>query len=424
MIVNDFMGLSGYVWWQGVVEDRNDPLKLGRCRVRVLGFHSEDKKKIPTDELPWAYPAMPLTAMPGTLPAAMVEGTWVMGFFRDGEHAQDPVITHKIDLGMVTKNNKRKGFNDPEENNSRPTNKNKPDKVGESNVSTIALGDKGKSDVPDTDREYPYNHVLETESGHVVELNDTPGGESVSVTHKSGSYVMIDKDGNLQTDMQDVTHTATKVDITSLETITEKAIEKVENISNVLLTGAEMVVDNLVVTGGVVARNIVGVESVTGAIVSGRPAVGPTPAAGEAATQASQTIKNNIPALLDMGITAIETVSETGEKVMTPLEKVATDFEDKINDISEPTYPRLLNLKEDEWIGEDGKYEKIPDNDAYLTLEYLDTSRDTPVRKRIPIMKISLTGNTASIDFEIQPTYRGNRLLALDFDRPEYEPNN
>ena len=81
---------------------------------------------------------------------------------------------------------------------------------------------------------------------------------------------MIDKDGNLQTDMQDVTHTATKVDITSLETITEKAIEKVENISNVLLTGAEMVVDNLVVTGGVVARNIVGVESVTGAIVSGR----------------------------------------------------------------------------------------------------------------------------------------------------------
>ena len=39
-------------------------------------------------------------------------------------------------------------------------------------------------------------------------------------------------------------------------------------------------------------------------------------------------------------------------------------------------------------------------------------------------MKISLTGNTASIDFEIQPTYRGNRLLALDFDRPEYEPNN
>ena len=49
----NFMGFE-YIWWQGVVEDRLDPLKIGRCRVRILGFHTEDKNKIPTNDLPWA----------------------------------------------------------------------------------------------------------------------------------------------------------------------------------------------------------------------------------------------------------------------------------------------------------------------------------------------------------------------------------
>ena len=31
-----------FVWWQGVVEDRDDPLKLGRCRVRIVGYHTDE----------------------------------------------------------------------------------------------------------------------------------------------------------------------------------------------------------------------------------------------------------------------------------------------------------------------------------------------------------------------------------------------
>ena len=42
MADNYFMGLDGFVWFTGVVEDRNDPAKLGRVRVRCLGFHTED----------------------------------------------------------------------------------------------------------------------------------------------------------------------------------------------------------------------------------------------------------------------------------------------------------------------------------------------------------------------------------------------
>ena len=47
-----FMGQDGFSWFVGVVEDRDDPHRLGRVRVRALGYHTEDKTKIPTESLP------------------------------------------------------------------------------------------------------------------------------------------------------------------------------------------------------------------------------------------------------------------------------------------------------------------------------------------------------------------------------------
>jgi len=44
--------------------------------------------------------------------------------------------------------------------------------------------------------EYPYNHVLETESGHIKEYDDTPYAERIYEKHKSGTYYEIDADGN------------------------------------------------------------------------------------------------------------------------------------------------------------------------------------------------------------------------------------
>jgi hypothetical protein len=86
-----------YFWWIGVVEDRLDPLFLGRCRVRIVGFHNPDASVLPTEDLPWAYPIQSITSAGmsgvGTTPLGVVEGSWVTGFFRDGESFQEPVFT-------------------------------------------------------------------------------------------------------------------------------------------------------------------------------------------------------------------------------------------------------------------------------------------------------------------------------------------
>ena len=54
-----FMGKDGFTWFVGCVEDRNDPLKIGRVRVRVHGYHSDNKGNIATPDLPWSHVIMP-----------------------------------------------------------------------------------------------------------------------------------------------------------------------------------------------------------------------------------------------------------------------------------------------------------------------------------------------------------------------------
>ena len=89
--MQNFLGQDGFIWFVGVVEDRADPQYLGRCRVRCLGYHTENKLELPTADLPWAMPMLPITSSGisgiGQTPLGLVEGSWVLGFFRDSNYA-------------------------------------------------------------------------------------------------------------------------------------------------------------------------------------------------------------------------------------------------------------------------------------------------------------------------------------------------
>lgn len=81
-----------HIFYTGVCENRHDPLRLGRCQVRVFGLHSSDKANLPTEDLPWAYPILPITSAGmsgiGHAPVGPVEGTWLLIIFRDADNQQ------------------------------------------------------------------------------------------------------------------------------------------------------------------------------------------------------------------------------------------------------------------------------------------------------------------------------------------------
>ena len=253
--MKNFMGKDGFQWFVGVVEDRMDPKRLGRLRVRCLGHHTEDKQKLPTSDLPWAHPMNPITSATvsgvGQTPLGVVEGTWVVGFFQDGEESQQPIIMGTLPgvpsylpSDTLKENDdgtkeQTKGFLDPLGNypkyketdvnrlavnlveettkqgqvetvdlNPHPTlTIRKADRdlaVGVANVDATTIvddviaADDGKSwDEPETPyaAKYPFNHVYETEGGHIREYDDTVDAKRIHERHASGSGYEIFDDG-------------------------------------------------------------------------------------------------------------------------------------------------------------------------------------------------------------------------------------
>ena len=281
------------ITFYGIVEDRNDPLMVGRVRVRIHGIHSENKQFIATPDLPWAQVLLPTTSAGlsgiGTQ-HGLIEGSTVFGFFRDGKTRQDPVITH-VSAGIPQKGYKEttkdellnrnieKGFNDPrrltvDEYKDTPDGPNPEqapnrshglstaidtapktpkelsinyDNTGstitelevtadmlpyyplytdESDLSSIARGgvldhainggmlhtstQKILGDFVDVQAKpvYPYNKVLQTEAGHVLEIDDTPKAERINVHHRSGTFHEIHADGSEVTRIVNNNYTA------------------------------------------------------------------------------------------------------------------------------------------------------------------------------------------------------------------------
>ena len=247
--MSEFMGKNGFQWFVGVVEDRQDPQTLGRLRVRCLGYHTEDLEKLKTADLPWAHVMNPITSATvsglGQSPLGAVEGTWVVGFFQDGSDAQQPIIIGTLpgvpselpDVGA------KKGFMDavngayPKYKNETDVNRlavnskiSAPQGTTEDNPHsslTIRRADRtvgiGRADFDSVDiarantgavivdgddgtnfsepeipyaAQYPHNHVYESESGHIREIDDTPNAERIHERHISGTGYEIHPEGD------------------------------------------------------------------------------------------------------------------------------------------------------------------------------------------------------------------------------------
>jgi NACalpha-BTF3-like transcription factor len=166
----------------------------------------------------------------GQTPLGPVEGTWVVGFFQDGADAQTPIVMGTlpgVPSSLPTKDGS-KGFQDrlnanyPKYENEPDTNRlavnneenphptltlRKADRdlaVGVANTdATTVVDDVVNADdgtfwnEPETTyaAEYPYNHVMETEGGHLREYDDTVGAKRIHERHSSGTGYEIADDG-------------------------------------------------------------------------------------------------------------------------------------------------------------------------------------------------------------------------------------
>ncbi len=168
------VGEEGFRWFLGRVEDRDDPEKIGRLKVRAFNIHG-DTTEAPTSTLPWATVLLPTTSASlkgvGISPTGIKVGSTVFGFFMDGNETTVPVI-----VGVLP------GIGDVS-----------PLAVENNALNKEPLGPEPPSQYRS---KYPYNKVVQTESGHVFEVDDTPDNERIHTYHRSGTYQEVNFEGN------------------------------------------------------------------------------------------------------------------------------------------------------------------------------------------------------------------------------------
>ena len=149
-----------FTWFIGSICDIDDPLNLNRVKVCAYGYYDgiEDK-----EDLPWATVMMPVTS-------ASIKGnggnhhlevdSWVVGFFRDGPSAQDPIV-----------------------------------------MGSIATQTDGVQDIP-TESSVD-NKVYKSKAGHLIEIDNKDGAEEIRITHGKEvngikSYIHLREDGRIE----------------------------------------------------------------------------------------------------------------------------------------------------------------------------------------------------------------------------------
>ena len=171
---NDDQYVNGnFTWFIGSVEDINDTKNLNRVKVRAYGYY--DNPEIKTADLPWATVMMPVTSasVKGNggnhhLEAEVKDkdgkiteaGSWVVGFFRDGPSAQDPMV-----------------------------------------IGSIATQTNNTQDIP-TESSVD-NKVYKSKAGHLIEIDNTSGSEEIRITNGKEvngikSYIHMREDGRIE----------------------------------------------------------------------------------------------------------------------------------------------------------------------------------------------------------------------------------
>jgi len=137
--------------YRGTVMDNNDPLQYGRVKVKIYPMLAD----VETTNLPWAVPMYPIFEGAGT----------GAGYFAVPDIGTNVFIM--FEMGDIYQ----------------------PVYIGEA-------PDAVKGLPTDRTTNYPNRKVLKTSSGIVVYIDDT--AIDLKVVHPSGSYVLIDNNGDIK----------------------------------------------------------------------------------------------------------------------------------------------------------------------------------------------------------------------------------
>ena len=199
LLQSNFLGRDGFRWWIGqippskswLLQFKKRPEAWGnRVRVRIMGYHPQNTSELKDEDLPWATVILPTNNGTGKAgfkkPIRVKAGDIVIGFFLDGDNAQQPVIFGSIANSRYVVNSKTESPFVPFSGYTPET------EPGNKTIVKNETGDDSQ------DAESP---VVNLDKGKVDQLKQTTGKEYRSTSSAVGKCVSL-AGTNAQTEMQ------------------------------------------------------------------------------------------------------------------------------------------------------------------------------------------------------------------------------
>ena len=199
LLKSGIIGKDGFVWWIGRVAKRDTWFRenLGnafsgeqgfRCKVRIIGYHPFDDK-LKEEDLPWAQVMLDAASGNAANGSTMLlqGGETCVGFFLDGEDAQQPVI-----IGLLHRNANVKESTDDElkRKEGEIQFKNAPLYTGNKIPSTNRPSSKPKS-LPQIPKLTETPTVEGTTNKAFCLWSDSPSSAAAAFEIKNTKYVRI-----------------------------------------------------------------------------------------------------------------------------------------------------------------------------------------------------------------------------------------
>lgn len=193
--------------YKGVIEDNKDP--SGKVRVRIFEIHTEKNENssdkfefIKTSQLPLA------NVMGGTefglvsgigVSSVLKQGTWVYVIL-ENDDPNKPIVVGVVKGNQTSKKiySSGEGFCDPDGEFpfDERLNENDLNELTRGQINNTVIKTKNDNldscqyydEVEQETSEYPFNNVIESESGHIIEIDDTPDAERLQIIDKNGNY--------------------------------------------------------------------------------------------------------------------------------------------------------------------------------------------------------------------------------------------
>ena len=213
LMQSNFLGRDGFKWWVGQVAPEEAQGKQingdgwgNRVKVRIMGYHPDNEVELKNEDLPWAHILKSPEGGSGRAgrgkPTQILPGDNVLGFFLDGDTAQQPVIIGVFSSSTAAAEiSKDKKYSQPFVPYTGYTSKIKPN----DNIAQSEAGDQNKESSPS-------NRHVDTElaekiteaTGKVTKVASSVLGTTITFGDTSGARSAVTKiNGEIKNALKD-----------------------------------------------------------------------------------------------------------------------------------------------------------------------------------------------------------------------------